>query len=98
MYGYEGISNHPKSKDVFNTAFMEKYNLKTDYGKASTIHYNSTFADTVAGTDSMLADSKKYSDKMKETASKELAKQEKKVAKENKQDAGKPKKSKGHKI
>jgi hypothetical protein len=25
MYGYEGISNHPKSKDVFNTAFMEKY-------------------------------------------------------------------------
>ena len=99
-YGYEGIANHPKSNDVFNTAFMEKYNLKTDYGNASTIHYNSTFADTVAGTDSMLADVKQYSNKMKETASQELSKQEKKEDKkqdnEQKQEQKQPKK--GRKV
>ena len=95
-YGYEGIANHPKSNDVFNTAFMEKYNLKTNYGNASTIHYNSTFADTVAGTDSMLADVKQYSNKMKETASQELSKQEKKE--EQKQEQSAPKKSGGRKL
>lgn len=93
-YGYEGISNHPKGKDVFNPAFMEKYNLKNDYRNAKEIHYNSNFADTVAGTNSMLADSKQYSEKMQETASKELAKQEKKE--EQKQDT--PNKSKGRKM
>jgi hypothetical protein len=93
-YGYDGIANHPKSNDVFNTAFMEKYNLKTDYGHAKTIHYNSTFADTVAGTDSMLADVKQYSNKMKETASQELSKQEKKE--EQKQEN--PNKSRGRKM
>lgn len=93
-YGYEGISNHPKGKDVFNTAFMEKYNLRTDYRNAWETHYNSTFADTVDGTNSMLADSKQYSEKMQETASKELAKQEKKE--EQKQDN--PNKSRGRKM
>lgn len=93
-YGFEGISNHPKSKDVFTPAFMEKYNLKNDYSNARTLHYNSNFADTVAGTNSMLADSKQYSEKMQETASKELAKQEKKE--EQKQDT--PNKSRGRKM
>lgn len=89
-YGYEGISNHPEKEKVFNTAFMEKYNLKNDYTKAKDTHYNSNFADTVAGTDSMLADSRQYSEKMKETASQELTKQEQKQ--------NEPRVSKGRKM
>ncbi|MDH6313060.1 hypothetical protein M2137_001847 [Parabacteroides sp. PFB2-10] len=92
-YGYEGISNHPKKNEVFNTTFMEKYNLNNDYKNARTIHYNSTFADTVAGTESMLADSKQYSEKMQDTASKELAKQEQKQEQQDE-----PKKSRGRKM
>ncbi|NDV57982.1 DUF4099 domain-containing protein [Bacteroides sp. 519] len=92
-YGYEGISSHPKGNEVFNTAFMEKYNLNNDYKNAQTIHYNSTFADTVAGTESMLADSKQYSEKMKDTASKELTKQEQKQEQQDE-----PKKSRGRKM
>jgi len=90
-YGYEGVSNYPKSDSIFTKSFMEKYNLKADYGDASTLHRNSVFADTVAGTDSMLADAKKYSDKMKNTASEKLANQEQKQ--ENK-----PKVSRGRKM
>lgn len=92
-YGYDGIAKYPKSNEVFNTAFMEKYNLKNDYDNAWETHYNSNFADTVAGTNSMLEDSKKYSEKMKDTASKELTKQEQKQEHQDE-----PKKSRGRKM
>ena len=93
QYGYEGVTTHPDSNKVFDTEFMEKYNLKENYYKAHTTEYNSTFADTVAGTDSMLADVKQYSDKMKETASQELAKQEQEQKQENE-----PKVSRGRRM
>lgn len=91
-YGYDGISSHPDSNKVFDSAFMEKYNLKTNYKNAWDSHYNSTFADSAEGRNSSLAESKQYSEKMKDTASQELAKQE------QKQEQSTPKVSRGRKM
>jgi hypothetical protein len=91
-YGFEGITNHPDGGKVFDPQFLKKYNLKSDYDYAKSSYDSSTFADTVKGSDASLAESQKYSGKMKDTASQELAKQE------QKQEQDEPKKSRGRKM
>ena len=72
-HGYMGVRNYPESDKVFG-ALMEKHNLKKDYNSALNAYSDSTYAETTKERDISLGDSKLYSDKMKKTASNELAK------------------------
>jgi hypothetical protein len=108
-HGYEGVANHHDRSHIFTESFMNKYNLQENYNKAWTVGYNASFSDTPQGRDASY-EIKPYSEKMKETALGELAKQEQKQKEKPKETAlgepvkqeqkqkEEPKKSRGHKM